>query len=123
MRATALIVDDELSICELLDDWLSQELGLSVFTAQTAAESERILDERPVDILLADLQLQESSGLDVIRVARRRHTSEPEITADIASSEYYPAISPKLKLASNREAQNRSTQNSKPQVRQTASPS
>lgn len=69
MRATALIVDDELSICELLDDWLSQELDLSVVTAQSAAEAERILAERPVDILLADLQLQETSGLDVIRVA------------------------------------------------------
>ncbi|HUU46534.1 MAG TPA: HD domain-containing phosphohydrolase [Acidobacteriota bacterium] len=70
MRATVLVVDDEPSICQLLRDWLTEELDLWVEAVTTRLEAERILELRPVDLLLADLRLQECSGLDVIRYAQ-----------------------------------------------------
>lgn len=73
---TALVVDDEASVRDLLKDRLELEPGLTALTAATRAEAEAILSTRPVTLLVSDLLLGDDSGVDVIRTA---HSVQPEI--------------------------------------------
>ncbi len=77
--ATVLIVDDDPAIVELVSEFLSTEPDLNVATAPTAEEAIIELQNRSVDVLLADLYLGgNTSGVDVIRMARELH---PEVVA------------------------------------------
>ncbi|MBI3872392.1 MAG: response regulator [candidate division Zixibacteria bacterium] len=68
-RATALVVDDEPSVRQLLQDWLEEAPGLNVVAAATCREAEQLLETRPVDVILVDLMMGECSGLDIVRAA------------------------------------------------------
>lgn len=75
---TALVVDDEPSVRELLGDWLELQPGLKVVTAGSLAEAERVLTGQPVSLLVTDLILGKDSGVDVIRLA---YTAQPNIVS------------------------------------------
>lgn len=63
-KCSVLAVDDEPAILALL----SQQLGhdFEVFTATNSAEAHRVLDSRSVDIVLTDLSLPDSSGIQLL---------------------------------------------------------
>lgn len=67
---TALVVDDEPSVRELVSDWLTLQCGLRVLTAGDVAEAEAILSTQPVALLVVDLMLGEESGGEVIQHCR-----------------------------------------------------
>lgn len=73
---TALVVDDEAAVRDLLKDRLQLEPGVTALAAATKAEAERILATRPITLLVSDLLLGDDSGVDVIRTA---HSIQPEI--------------------------------------------
>jgi response regulator RpfG family c-di-GMP phosphodiesterase len=76
---TALVVDDEPSVRELLSDWLELRPDLEVLTAGSVAEAERILREESVTLLVTDLILnEEKSGVDIIRFAQ---AAQPDIVS------------------------------------------
>ncbi|MBD3297797.1 MAG: HD domain-containing protein [candidate division Zixibacteria bacterium] len=69
LRPTALIVDDESSVCELIADWLHMQCGVQPLMANSVAEAETVLSQRPITLLIVDLVLDTESGVDVIRLA------------------------------------------------------
>jgi DNA-binding NtrC family response regulator len=69
-KAQILIVDDEpallLSSCMIL-----QRSGFEVSTANNSSEARRLLQQRPFDLVLSDLGLEEPlAGLDLLRWCR-----------------------------------------------------
>jgi DNA-binding response OmpR family regulator len=67
---TILIVEDDASLRVILGRRL-QENGFKVMTAQTAPEVQRIFADQPIDLILLDIMLPGTSGLDICRNIRR----------------------------------------------------
>jgi two-component system, OmpR family, response regulator len=70
VEQTILIVEDDPALRVLLGRRL-QENGFKAVAAQTAPEAWRILGELPVDLVLLDVMLPGTSGLDICRAIRR----------------------------------------------------
>jgi CheY-like chemotaxis protein len=64
-----LVVDDELSIVEALQDILSLE-GYEVMTAYNGAEGLRRLEEQRPDLVLLDLMMPVMDGREMLRRVR-----------------------------------------------------
>jgi DNA-binding NtrC family response regulator len=60
-----LIVDDEANIRELLEEFLTQN-GYRVTPVQSAVEARKTVRRDPPDLIISDLQLEDSDGLDMI---------------------------------------------------------
>ena len=74
-KATALIVDDERDIRELLCLALGR-MDLSTHAAGTLQDAKTLLAAQPFDICLTDMRLPDGSGLDVLR----RMKSDPKMS-------------------------------------------
>jgi two-component system OmpR family response regulator len=84
MNKHILIVDDEADIRDLLTEFLGQN-GYRVSPVPTAIEAERIVDKDPPQLIISDLQLEDSDGLDMIaRVKAKR----PEIQVILLTGVY-----------------------------------
>ena len=64
-----LFVDDEEEILEVLVDLFSDD-GYDLHTATKAEDALRIVDRQPVDFILADLKLPDSSGSELLDSVR-----------------------------------------------------
>jgi DNA-binding NtrC family response regulator len=72
MRGHILIVDDDQSMCEMLESTLTPH-GFQVTWRTSAEEALVVLDEQEIDAVLTDLSMQGMSGLDLChRVAENR---------------------------------------------------
>lgn len=72
MNAKILVVDDEIDLLDLLEMNLSSE-GFTVIKAQTAQQAvNAIRDDRP-DIILLDIMLGETSGIDLTAKLKNLH--------------------------------------------------
>lgn len=67
-----LFVDDEEEILEILVDLFSED-GYCLHTATRAREALQIVDDYPVDFVLSDLKLPDSSGSDLLEQIRERN--------------------------------------------------
>lgn len=69
-----LLVDDEPYIVECVENLLEEQSKLSIeaYRAYTANQALRILNERKIDIMIADIQMPGLSGLKLARVVRDR---------------------------------------------------
>jgi DNA-binding response OmpR family regulator len=67
---TILIVEDDPALRVLLGRRL-QENGFKAVPASSAPEAWRILSEQPIDLVLLDIMLPGTSGLDICRTIRR----------------------------------------------------
>ena len=72
MGATILVVDDEASVCELLNDWLTSE-GFQCRTCSTAEEAIGLVGNAPFDAIISDLRLPGKSGLDLLEDVHQKH--------------------------------------------------
>jgi two-component system response regulator PilR (NtrC family) len=68
-----LVVDDELSMRELLEFMLSRE-GYQVTLAESGREAIKKLDKKNYDLLLCDIRLGDMTGLDVLRACKQRNS-------------------------------------------------
>jgi len=73
-----LIIDDEPDLCELLAMRLEHH-GYQVSTALNLVDGLRILERDPIDAIVADLRLEEGSGLDVITEVQHRSLDIPVV--------------------------------------------
>jgi two-component system response regulator PilR (NtrC family) len=64
--ANLLVVDDELSMRELLEYMLTRE-GYKVSLAESGKAALKIIKNQPFDLLLSDIKLGDLTGLDVLR--------------------------------------------------------
>lgn len=69
-QQTILIVEDDPSLRVLLGRRL-QENGYKAIMAQSAPEAWRALSDQPIDLVLLDIMLPGTSGLDICRTIRR----------------------------------------------------
>ncbi|NHN57749.1 MULTISPECIES: response regulator [Halorussus] len=71
MTATVLLVDDEPSLTDVYESWLSE---YEVLVAHDGSEALSILDRRGdgVDVVLLDRRMPGASGDDVLQVVRER---------------------------------------------------
>ncbi len=69
--ATILVVDDEVSILETLDMFLS-ETGHSVIKAATASQGLALFDEHHPEVVILDIRLPDANGLDVLSEMKTR---------------------------------------------------
>ncbi len=65
-----LVVDDELSMRELLEYMLNRE-GYQVTCAESGRKAIRLLEKKQYDLLLCDIKLGDISGLDVLRASKK----------------------------------------------------
>jgi DNA-binding NtrC family response regulator len=70
-----LIVDDEPTIREACAE-VARQTGMKAMTVATAEEAVEVLEHTAIDILLTDLMLPHSSGLDLLK---RVHDTQPTV--------------------------------------------
>jgi DNA-binding response OmpR family regulator len=68
-RKHILAIDDELPILELLQEYLKAQ-GYRVSTAMNAHEAKRIVEAEAPDLIISDLQLEDTDGLHLIEQLR-----------------------------------------------------
>jgi DNA-binding NtrC family response regulator len=75
---TILIVDDEPAIRDACAD-VARQTGMKPTCVASADEALEVLEHSAVDILLTDLKLQETNGLDLLKRVRETHPTIPVI--------------------------------------------
>ncbi len=70
--AHILVVDDELSMRELLEVMLNRE-GYRISCAESGLKAVAMIEERPFDLLLCDIRLGDITGLEVLKAAKKRN--------------------------------------------------
>lgn len=70
MKKKILVVDDEISICMLLQNFLSQDYD--VFTIHDAMEALQWLDESVPDLIICDIQMTNIDGYEFLTNVRER---------------------------------------------------
>ena len=65
-QLTALIVDDEPDICELLDLTLSR-MNIQCTTAHTVANAKTLLERRSFNLCLTDMRLPHGNGIEIVK--------------------------------------------------------
>ena len=71
-KSHILVVDDELSMRELLEIMLKKE-GYKVSCAENGTKAVEFLKREKVDLLLCDIRLGDLSGIDVLKTAREEN--------------------------------------------------
>jgi len=77
-----LVVDDELSMRELLEFMLEKK-GYAVFSAASGKEALSIINKETYDLLLCDIRLGDMTGLDVLKASKKKY---PHVTAIMISA-------------------------------------
>jgi two-component system response regulator PilR (NtrC family) len=84
-----LVVDDELSMRELLE-YLFVKEGYRVDCAETGAQAIKMQDKTTYDLIVCDIRLGDITGLDVLRAAKTKHPNivvimiSAYVTAEVA---------------------------------------
>jgi len=73
MRRTVLVVEDETAIADVVEMYLEQA-GFRVRLVSSAAESRRQLEDPSIDLVLLDLMLPDSDGVELFREIRSRRS-------------------------------------------------
>lgn len=75
-NSTALIIDDEPDILELLDITLSR-MGIDVHKADTVKSAHQQLEQRAFDLCLTDMQLPDGNGIDLVSHIQSNYPDTP----------------------------------------------
>ena len=78
MKQHLLVVDDEPPIRELLASYFTKH-GYDVTTAADATETMRLADEVPLNLVILDVLLPDSDGLEVLEKLKSAHPNLPII--------------------------------------------
>jgi len=68
-QGSLLLVDDDSLVLDAMADWL-REKGYLVAEATTRRDAIRLIDERPFDLVLADVRLQDGDGFEILKHCR-----------------------------------------------------
>ncbi|TYO95932.1 response regulator [Desulfallas thermosapovorans] len=71
-----LIIDDEEGMCWALDKLLTQD-GYEVMTTTSGHEGLGIFSSNPVDLVLLDIKMAESNGLEILEQIRKIDSNVP----------------------------------------------
>ena len=76
IKHTALIVDDEPDIRELLGITLSR-MNINTFSAENISEAKKLLNEHKFDLCLTDMRLPDGNGIELIKYIQENISSLP----------------------------------------------
>ena len=76
MKKHILIVDDEADIRELLAEYLSQ-FGFRITAVGSPDEAERVVEKDLPNLIISDLQLEDSDGLSMVRAIKNKRPDMP----------------------------------------------
>lgn len=76
--ARIIVVDDELAIRELFGAWLG-ETGHDVCVAASAADAQAHVRAEPVDVVLTDISMADTSGIDLLMWSRQHDPDVPVV--------------------------------------------
>ena len=76
MRPTALVVDDEPDICELLAMTLDR-MDIATRTVNDVHSAKRLLQRESVDLCLTDMRLPDGDGLELVEWMQREASGTP----------------------------------------------
>ena len=76
LKSKILIIDDDLSICQILRKILIGE-GYLVMEAHSGKEGQLVLTDNNINLLLLDLQLPDIDGLEIAKQMSVKHSSIP----------------------------------------------
>ena len=86
-KNSILVIDDELSMRELLDVMLSKE-GYEVTCAENGRKAISLLEKKDFDLLLCDIRLGDITGIDVLRASKtKNHNTVVIMISAYASTE------------------------------------
>jgi len=71
-----LIVDDDPEMRSILSEGLSKN-GYPIFLAADAKEALRVFEEKSIDLVLADLKLPGQSGIDLLKIIKKKSWRTP----------------------------------------------
>ncbi|GAA0311870.1 sigma-54-dependent transcriptional regulator [Psychrobacter aestuarii] len=80
MTATALVVDDEVDLCRLMQITLTK-MGIKSDVAYTLTQAREYLEDKSYDFCLTDLKLPDGSGLELVQQISGSRTPVAVITA------------------------------------------
>ena len=69
---TLLVVDDDAQICDLMIRRLTRE-GFHVSAVENGESALNWIEENPVDLILLDIEMPGTSGLDVLSMLREKY--------------------------------------------------
>jgi DNA-binding NtrC family response regulator len=72
MKQHILVVDDEPPIQQLLKSYFEKH-GYQVTTASDAAEAYRLADDVPLNLVILDVLLGDSDGLEILQTLKNAH--------------------------------------------------
>ena len=70
MNQTLLIADDDIELCELLQEYFRQE-GFEVWLAHDGRAALSMVKQKGPDALILDIMMPQMNGIDVLRELRR----------------------------------------------------
>ena len=70
-----LVVDDDISICNLLQAGI-QMAGYRCFVAQSPRLALSLLDQHPVDVVVADIKMPEMNGIELAHIIKARYKAD-----------------------------------------------
>jgi DNA-binding NtrC family response regulator len=73
-----LIIDDEKSLLDLLSVVFKKE-GYGVRTALSAAKGFEVLDKEDIDLVVTDIKMPETDGMEVLKLVRENHPDVPVV--------------------------------------------
>jgi two-component system, chemotaxis family, chemotaxis protein CheY len=76
-KLNVLLLDDVASIRTVLAEMLLVYGFGQVFTGKNGAEGKRVLETKPVDLVIADLHMEPISGLDLLKYMKGKPQYQP----------------------------------------------
>ena len=70
-----LVVDDDIGICNLLQTGI-QMAGYQCFVTQSPKQALSLLDQHPVDVVVADIKMPEMNGIELAHIIRARYAAD-----------------------------------------------
>jgi DNA-binding NtrC family response regulator len=71
-RGSLLLIDDDRHVLDSMADWL-REQGFEVFEATCCREAIQQVEQRKLDLVLADVRLPDGDGFDILAHCRQHH--------------------------------------------------
>src|SRR5437879_1755667 len=72
-RHLSLLIADEASWARDLCKEVAGKVGFNVFTADSAAATLQVIGSQPLDLVLLDVELQETDGLDLVQKIKEQN--------------------------------------------------
>ena len=73
-----LIVEDDIAFCKMLETFLKKK-GYEIHTAFSGAEAVRLIQEKPLNLIITDVRLPDQDGLSLLQEAKSKLPATPVI--------------------------------------------